>query len=103
MTWYVAHLDTGYCGTDNYVVFEADDEFQADSMLEELVYENATQYFEIVSAEDYDAMVEDENFDDSNYISEDGIYGSIEEYNHEVHDEHLEQYQIDEVNKNYEN
>lgn len=99
MTLYVACLDTAYCGTTNYELFEAENISKAENYLSELVYENACQYFEVVSVDDYADMVEDENFDDSGYISEDDMYGDIEEYIPRLHNDFLEQYQIDTVTR----
>lgn len=97
MPFYVAHSDTNFCGTDNYEVFEVDNDAMAEDALAEIVYDNATQYFTVVSADEYADMEEDENFDDSGYVSEEDIYGEVEVYNPKIHNEVLEQHQIDEI------
>ena len=94
---YVVKVDTSYCGTDNYIIFASIDDAEADSYAQELAYENACNFFEVVDGETLEEYEEDleEDFDSSNYLLEEDISYSLEEYDPEIHDDYLDIVEID--------
>ena len=94
---YVAHVDTTYCGTEDYLIFTATNEMDADIYAQELAYENASQFFEVVddeTLEDYEENL-GEDFDASNYLLEEDISYDIEEYDPVIHNDYLNIIDID--------
>lgn len=86
MTKYIVHADTDYCGTDNDYLIEAKDLYEAEQIGYDIGYDNATMFFDVVSQEDLDSYMEDEDFDDSTYITDEQWSYYVEEYNPKIHD-----------------
>ena len=94
---YVARVDTSYCGTEEHHIFAASNETGADSYAQELAYENASSFFEVLDDETLAEYEEDlgDDFDISNYLLEEDISYYVEDYNPEIHDEYLDDISID--------
>ena len=94
---YVTKVDTTYCGTDNYIIFASLNETDADLYAQELAYENAYSFFEVVDDEQLEEYEEDlgDDFDSSNYLLEADITYSLEEYDSEIHYDYLDIVDID--------
>jgi len=78
-------VDTDYCGTDNYFVVEAEDEVKASFIANELAYENAISFFNVVADEEI-ILAEENEEDTSDMITDEQYNYSIEEYVPEEHD-----------------
>jgi hypothetical protein len=84
MNWYVVHVGTDFCGTDDFILVEAESDEDVD--VEALAYANASQYFEVLFPDELQELrEEDPEFDDSDYITTEQYFGDIEEYDPEKH------------------
>lgn len=84
MKKFVVHTYTDYCGTDNYGVINAKDEYEAYDIARDIAYENALQYFDIVTDDEMEEL-EINDADTSDFITDEQWGYEVDEYDPAVH------------------